>query len=538
MNLLRFAWKNLTFKPLSLFMNVVLFALGVGLISLLFVLQKQIEDNFSKNLAGVDLVVGAKGSPLQLILSSMYHIDAPTGNVSLDEVRPFLNPKHPLIETAVPLSMGDSYQGFRVVGTTPDILDLYEAKVAKGRMWSVNMEVVVGAAVAQKLGLDLGDTFSSTHGFQEDENLNHEHSSFRITGILAPNGSVLDQLILSNNQSYWEVHDHGDHDHDEHEGHDHSEHDHAGHDQDEHAGHDHSEHDHDEHDHAGHNHDEHAGHDHDEHDHAGHDHSEHEGHDHDEHDHAGHDHDEHAEHDHDEHDHAGHDHDEHAGHDHDEHDHAGHDHDEHARHDHDEHDHQSASATPPPSLLDSPGDKSITSLLVKFKGRNFQSLSMQRNINENTDMQAATPAIEINRLYALMDTGQDALRVLAIVIIFVSALSIFISLYSSLRERRYELALMRSQGATPGRIFSLILLEGLLLTVLGYGFGMLLSHGGMAILASALEEAYRYSFSAWTFLREEGYLLIGSLLIGVVAALLPAWQASRTDIADTLTGGG
>jgi len=83
MNLLRLGWKNIRHNPLGTLLSVTLFALGIGLMVFLFLVQKQLDDNFKKNLAGIDLVVGAKGSPLQLILSSMYHIDAPTGNITL-----------------------------------------------------------------------------------------------------------------------------------------------------------------------------------------------------------------------------------------------------------------------------------------------------------------------------------------------------------------------------------------------------------------------------------------------------------------------
>ncbi|MEN0051975.1 MAG: ABC transporter permease, partial [Bacteroidota bacterium] len=198
MNLLQLSWKNLTFKPLSMLLSVVLFALGVGLISLLFLLNNQLEKNFEKNLAGVDLVVGAKGSPLQLILSSMYHIDAPTGNITLKEARPFLNPKHPLIKQAIPLSMGDNYRGYRIVGTVPEILEFYEAEIAEGEIWSQNYEVTIGASLANELGMKLGDEFKSSHGLIDDEDLAHDDSpSFIVIGILKPTGSVIDQLILT-----------------------------------------------------------------------------------------------------------------------------------------------------------------------------------------------------------------------------------------------------------------------------------------------------------------------------------------------------
>ncbi|MEM9992333.1 MAG: FtsX-like permease family protein, partial [Bacteroidota bacterium] len=206
--------------------------------------------------------------------------------------------------------------------------------------------------------------------------------------------------------------------------------------------------------------------------------------------------------------------------------------DKHEGHDHAAHD---GKHDIPKSLLDEEETKEITSLLVKFKGRSFQALNMQRNINENTDMQAATPAIEVNRLFSLMNTGEEALRILAIVIIFVSALSIFISLFSSLKERKYELALMRVMGAHPSRLFFLILLEGILLALLGYLLGIILSHGGMEVLANAIKASYRYQFSGMQFLSQEWWLLLGAILLGAVAAAVPALQAAKTDISETLT---
>ena len=214
MSLLHLAWRNLVHRPLALVLSLLLFALGTGLIALLLLMQRQLQENFENNLAGVDLVVGAKGSPLQLILSSMYHVDSPTGNISLKEARPFLNPANPLIETAVPLSLGDSYGGYRIVGTTPDFLKLYHTDVAEGRAWEANMEVTLGAAVAQATGLNLGDTFKSSHGFDEGVDAGHvDHVEFKVVGILAAKGTVADHLILTTNQSFWLVHGEVDHEH-------------------------------------------------------------------------------------------------------------------------------------------------------------------------------------------------------------------------------------------------------------------------------------------------------------------------------------
>lgn len=452
MHPIRLAWKNLRFKPLSTALSLILFGLGTGLITLLLLINHQVQEKFDKNLAGVDLVVGAKGSPLQLILCNMYHIDVPTGNISIKAATPFLREGHPLIEKAIPLSLGDSYKGYRIVGTNYDLLDLYQTDVAEGRRWKDEFEVCVGAGVAADLQLQVGDAFHSSHGFVFDDNLVHDDADkFKVVGILAPSGTVADQLIVTSSQSVWAVHDSHAHEDDDHD-HDHEGHDHEG----------------DEHDHEGHDHD-------------------HEG---------------------DEHDH----------------DHEGHDHEGHA------HDKTSGYAD---NLLDNP-DQQITSMLLKFKNRNFQTLNLARNINENTDMQAASPAIEMNRLYSMMGIGMDALQALALAIMLVSGLSIFFSLFSSLRERRYELALMRVMGSSRRRLFFLILLEGLMLAFLGYLLGLLLSHGAMTVFSGFLKESYRYDFTGMMFIVEEWWVLLGSLLIGLVAAAIPALQAQHTDISETL----
>ncbi|MCB0664330.1 MAG: hypothetical protein KDC80_00840, partial [Saprospiraceae bacterium] len=144
MKTLILSWKNLVNRPLGMLLSVLLFALGVGLISLLLLLNSQLEEKFEKNLAGIDLVVGAKGSPLQLILCSMYHIDAPTGNIDIKEASPFLRPGHPLISMAVPLSLGDNYRNFRIVGTNSEFLDLYAAKVGEGKLFEEHFDVTIG----------------------------------------------------------------------------------------------------------------------------------------------------------------------------------------------------------------------------------------------------------------------------------------------------------------------------------------------------------------------------------------------------------
>lgn len=467
----KLAWRNLWYRPMPTVLSILLFALGIGLAAFLLIFNKQVQDKFDANLAGVDLVIGAKGSPLQLILCNMYHIDAPTGNIPLKSARAFLNPGHPLIQEAVPLSLGDSYRGFRIVGTTDGFLDFYGLGLSEGRGWQDDFEVLAGADVAEKLGLKLGDRFHSSHGLIDDGmNAHDDVRAFELVGILKESGTVADQLLLTTAPTVWQVHDH-----------------------------DHGE----------------------------------------------------AEHDHDE-----------AGHDHDE---AGHDGDSEHDHSDDSHGHEHSDVDSVPGtgsregeagieggaqkleeggsvgdirrLLEAEGEElDITSVLLRFKGRSFQALNMQRSINENTDMQAATPAIEINRLYSMMGIGASMLRTLALAIIFVSALSVFLLLLHSLRGRKYELALMRVMGGKPKQLFSLIVWEGLMVSLLGALLGIALAHGVMQLLAGVLEASYRYPFTGGMWLREEWWLLGGALLIGVIAAVIPGMRARRTDISTTLAG--
>ena len=127
------------------------------------------------------------------------------------------------------------------------------------------------------------------------------------------------------------------------------------------------------------------------------------------------------------------------------------------------------------------------------------------------------------------------LRLLAAVIIFVSAISLFISLFSSLRGRKYELAILRVMGGTRSTLFALIILEGLILAILGYLFGIALGHFGVAILGGQLEASYKYSFTPWMWLREEYFILVVLLVLGFVASLIPAIKASNTPISETLS---
>ncbi len=449
----KLAWKNLWFKPLNTVLSLVLLTASVAIISLLILLQEQFEKQFSSNIDGVDLVLGAQGSPLQLILYSVYQVDAPTGNINYKEAEVWM--KHPFVETAIPLAFGDNYRGFKIVGTTPDYLKKYTATLSQGKVFEKNFEVVIGSEIAQKLNIKLGDKFFGTHGDAEEGHV-HEEYAYVVVGIASPTGKVIDNLILCTVDSVWEMH--------------------SGHD---HGGEVHSDDENPPHGEEGHVHVE------------------------------G-----------DENDHEGHVHDENCNHNHEDSKNPAHGEEGHVHEDGDEHNHDEV--------------KEITAVLIKFKNK-MGIISWPRMIAQNTKMQAALPAIEINRLFSLFGIGLQALQYLAYGIMLISGISIFIALYNRLKERKYEFALLRISGASRLQLLVLVLWESMLLCVAGFLFGTFFGRMALLAISSTTDEQYKMTFNPFVFLwQKEGMLFLVTIFVGVLAAVIPAVKAYRLNISKTL----
>lgn len=395
--MIQLAYANLRQNILTTLLSVMLLAIGVGMVTFIVTVSERLNNRFNRDISGIDMVVGAKGSPLQLILSAVYQIDNPTGNIPLEEASKLQN--HPLVKYTVPLSYGDSYKGFRIVGTDSMYLSHFRAEFEAGAIWKRSMDVVVGSTAAQTLGLDLGSHFHGTHGFEEEGHA-HDEMHYNVVGVLKPTNSVADRLILTSTNSVWDIHNHDAHH--EHEGHHHQE-----------------------------------------------------------------------------------------------------------------------------------DPKEITALLVKFKNP-MGLMQLPKFINKKTSMQAALPAIEINRLYELMGVGFSTLQAIGILIMIIAALSVFISLLNSLKERKYELALMRSLGASPTKLFSLVIQESLLLCFAGYVFGIILGRVAIMMLSSLGEEQFHFGVSQVGVAAVELWMLPFTLIAGLVAALIPGIRAYKSDISTIL----
>ena len=207
MNVFRLAFAYARRRPLTTAFNVALLALGVATITLVILLSHELEQRLVREAAGIDLVVGAKGSPLQLVLAGIYHADVPPGNVPLAAVEELA--RRPLVRQVIPIALGDSYRGYRIVGTEPAFVAHYAATLAQGGMWTAPMEAVLGSEVARATGMRVGGAFPGSHGLAEGGG-GHDEVPYRVVGVLAPTGRVIDRLVLTGIDSVWSVHAHGD----------------------------------------------------------------------------------------------------------------------------------------------------------------------------------------------------------------------------------------------------------------------------------------------------------------------------------------
>jgi len=406
-NLARIVLAYVRRSPLTTLLNLALLTLGVATITLLLLLTTALDERLRRDAAAIDLVVGAKGSPLQLVLSGIYHVDVPPGNIPLAEVAALR--ADPLIAEVVPIAMGDSFHGAHIVGTEPAFLGLYHARLASGALWQAPMEAVLGADIARQSGLAIGARFAGSHGLAEGGEV-HADNPYRVVGVLQSAGTVIDRLVLTGVESVWKVH---------------------------------------------------------------------------------------------------------------------------------EHEAQEAQEKPEsePHVADtSPGGREVTMALVRY-ATPLAAVSVPRRIDSATSMQAASPAYESARLFTVFGVGTDVIRGFAVFLIVAAAAGMFNALYQAMDERQYDLAIMRTLGASRSRVCAMLLLESLLLAAAGAVVGVALGHALLALIGVWLPAAASLASGASRLLPGEIGVIALALAGGILAALLPAWRAYRLDVAATLAKG-
>lgn len=401
MNALALVAAQLGRRPLQTVLGVVLLALGIGTLVFVVLLQGQLSRQLTRDAQGIDLVVGAKGSPLQLILSAVYHVDVPTGNIPLDAVSQLRANR--LVALVIPISLGDNYRGFRIVGTETAFVEHYGAATDVGVLWNAPMQAVLGADVARATGLTPGSRFAGTHGLAEGGAV-HEDDVYTVMSVLGVTGSVIDRLIVTDLASVWQVHE-GEY-----------------------------------------------------------------------------------------------------------------------------------GALDPDERAILEAEREVTAALVRYASPMAAAI-VPRQINAETRLMAASPAAELARLFAVVGVGIDTLRAFAAVLIASALLALFVTLYNALEERRYDIAIMRLLGASRTRVALLLMLESWLLAAAATALGFTIGLAAVAGVGHWLAEAHAFALSATELAPELGVIAIVAFLVATLAAALPAWRASRMNVAETLARG-
>ncbi len=371
---------------------MLLMILGMTIITVSILVNQITKDTFNKNNPNLDVVVGAKGSPLQLVLSSIHHIDIPTGNISYKNAKKLI--KHPAIKFGVPISLGDNFQNFRIVGTDKKFFMLYNAQIEIGSIWEKPMQSVVGYNVANFTQLKKDKYFVGSHGLIDTDDVHAEHP-YKVVGILKKTGTILDNLIITSLESVWRLHSNQD------------------------------------------------------------------------------------------------------------------------------------------DIFKNDDSLEVTALLLKYKNRT-SAFSFPRLINKNTNMQAASPNLEISKLFKLTGEAHKAINYLSILIVSLSFAGILFTLLNNISERKYDLAILRTLGFTKEKIFSIILIEGMTISFLGSFIGLIF--GGIVYKSIEYFSLLGKNIIAgqFEFISELIMVWFFILIISFLSCLIPCIKAYKQNIRSTL----
>jgi len=213
MSLWKIAWRSIQQRVLASTLTAISMALGVALVVAVLVIYSVVDASFRRNAQGFNLIVGAKGSPLDLVLNTVYHLGNPIRTIPYRYYEELDHGKYSSeVEAAIPVCIGDNYKGFRIIGTVPEMFTELEYLGGKKYRFAQGEnlhkgdphEAVVGATAARKTRLKVGDTFRPVHGVEAEHG--REHEPFKVVGILAPTGTPNDRALFVNVEGFYEMH--------------------------------------------------------------------------------------------------------------------------------------------------------------------------------------------------------------------------------------------------------------------------------------------------------------------------------------------
>ena len=467
MTLLSLARGSLANRRASVALTVLTIAISIALLVLVEQMRSQVREGFYRSVSGTDLIVGAPTSPVQLLLFSVFGLGNPTSNVSWDRYLEIAD--QPIVDWAIPISLGDAHEGYRVIGTTSAMFEHYryaggrELEFRKGHAFADLFDVVVGARAAERLGYAPGDKIVLAHGGGNVSLHHHDELPFFVSGVLAPTGTPVDQSLYIRLDAHHAIHigweqgrprsdvmltpeqarasasDHG---------HAHGDGD-AGHDMRSNK----------------------PGQDLDE-----------------------------------------------------EHDHA---HDDHQ----DDAPYASNAGTAAPEASLQPDD--ISAFLLGLKTRAAAlGMQYRINQQREEPVLAILPGIALQQLWRITGLAEQILRVVAGLVVLAGLLGMLTALLTTLNERRREMAILRACGARPWQISALLLLEAAFITLAGIAAGLLLAYAAQFALGPWLLARFGIAISfAWPATWQ--WLVLGAIaLAGVLIALAPAAMVYRRTLAD------
>lgn len=442
MSIFKIVWKNIKQRSLASVLTMFSIMLGIALVVSILILKQESHDAFSQTATGYEIIVGPKGSSLQLTLNTIYQIGVPIQNMPYDTYTKLKDDKR--VKLAIPYVLGDNFKNHRLIGTTPEVFSDFTYQKGKkysfreGKPFTKDFEAVIGSETALKTGLKIGDTFAGSHGVESYEGYEgmFEHAEFKFTvvGILEKTFTPIDKIIFTSMNSIWEIHHHEAEEKMK-------ERTNPTTDTAKHDGHNHNGHSHDKQEHSK------------------------------------------------------------------------------------EEEH----------IKDS--DKSVTAVLVSLKSPVYFDL-LRRQINENKfegiNAQAVIPVFEIKQLFDIIGNINSILIIIAYLVVFVAVISILVSIYNSMNERKRDIAIMRSLGAKKNTILNIIMLEGFIISFIGGALGIITSHLLIIVFSDTISNIAGIQISGTIFNLFELYILAGTVLLGLVVTIIPALKAYNTDVASNL----
>jgi putative ABC transport system permease protein len=412
------AYKSLRNRTLTTSLTILSITLSVALLVGVEHIRVGVRENFSQTISQTDLIVGARGGSIQLLLYAVFGMGSPTNNISYasyDTIK-----RHAAVQWTIPYSLGDSHRGFRVIGTTDDFYREYRFRqhrrleFAAGRAPSDLFDVVLGAEVARQLGYKVGDRIVVTHGITSGRGiLEHEDKPFQVVGILRQTATPVDRALYITLEGMEAMHI------DWQEG------------------------------------------------------------------------------------------------------------------------------VPPRSGASIPAEriqkedlqiKYITAFLLRAKSR-VDTLRLQREINTFAaePLMTIIPGVALSELWRTIGYAEDGLRIVIICVLVVSFLGILMALYTSLHERRREMAILRAVGAGPWKIVALLVLESGVLSGVGSVLGVGLVYALLIVFQPVVEHHFGLYLPLVPLSSIEWAYVLAVMLAGSAIALVPALKAYRTTLADGLS---